>query len=291
MQLPETTIIGLGRLGTTLFQALRCHNIPVKSIFNRSEQKARVVAEDTYIRHTSSFPDSSEQLGDLIFITVSDGAIAQVAEKIADLEPNLEGKTFVHCSGNESAKLLQPLREKGGKIASFHPLQTFTKQSDADSFKGIYFSVQGDQTVFPILKDLANKIGAYVFQVNEMQKSHLHAAAVMASNYLTTLLDASVKVGMLDELSDEQVKKALLPLVRTTLKNTENRSFQGALTGPVKRGDIVTIKKHLSLLEDQPELRELYCILGLHTVNLVKSLDDVDGTTIEKMRKILSEPA
>jgi predicted short-subunit dehydrogenase-like oxidoreductase (DUF2520 family) len=149
--------------------------------------------------------------------------------------------------------------------------------------------MQGDSEAFPLLQELAQQFGAETFEVTKEQKSHLHAAAVMASNYLTTLLNASVEIGTLEGLPDNKVKKALLPLIRTTLGNTSDHSFTEALTGPIKRGDIETIEKHMSLFKNQSELRDLYCVLGLQTVRLAENSGHLDGTVVEKMRKILSE--
>lgn len=287
MQIPKTTIIGLGGLGKTLCQTLFFHNIPVISIFNRTGSKAHKIASGTDVNIAATFPTSSDQLGELVFITVSDRAIADVANRLSELNGDFKGVTFVHCSGNESAELLYPVKEKGGSIASFHPLQTFTDQSGPASFEGIYFSMQGDTDTFPLLQKIADKIGAGVFKINEEQKSHLHAAAVMASNLFNVLLDASIKTATLSGLSEADTKEALLPLVETTLQNSRKTSFAEALTGPIKRGDIETVKKHLALLEDHPELYGIYCSLGKQTVELARSSGDIKNDTAKKMRAIL----
>lgn len=287
MKLPETTVIGLGGLGTALVKTLMSHDIPVESVFNRSVDKAQKLSGQFDIPISSDFPKDVNQLGKLTFITVSDSAIREIADRLSELSDNLEGYIFVHSSGNESADLLDSLRKKGAFTASFHPLQAFTAQSGEQTFKDIYFSLQGDDEAFPILKNLAKEIGAHSFEATANQKSHLHAAAVMAANYLNTLLDASVDIGSLGGLSKSQVQKALLPLIQTTLKNAEGMTFAEALTGPIKRGDAETVKKHVALLKNDKELKELYCVLGKRTVKLAKSSGSIDGTTAQKLRKIL----
>lgn len=289
MNFPETSIIGTGGLGTVLTQTLLAKKIPVKSVFNRTPKKAEELADTNEIEIWGSFPSALDDLGKLVFITVSDDEIEKVARRLSQLSDNIEERIFIHCSGNGGADLLQSLKSKGSSVASFHPLQTFTSRAKPEDFKGIYFSIQGDREVFPLLQELAQQLGAEAFEVTKEQKSHLHAAAVMASNYLTALLDASVEIGTASGLSDEKVKKALLPLIRTTLRNTEHHSLSEALTGPIKRGDIITIKKHLSLLEEQSELRDLYCLLGLQAVRLAELSGHLDGTVIEKMCNILLE--
>lgn len=288
MNLPETSIIGLGGLGKALGRALISKNVPVKSVFNRTEEKARQLASTADIKTYGSFPSAPDELGQLVFITVTDDSIEDIAGRISKLNDDFSDYIFVHCSGTQSADLLQALKSKGAKVASFHPLQTFTAQAKPDDFKGISFSLQGDEEAFPLLSKVAQELGAQAFEITKEQKSHLHAAAVMASNYFTVLLNSSIKIGTHSGLTADQVKKALLPLVRRTLVNNENQPVAEALTGPIKRGDIKTIEEHLALLDDQPELRDLYCTLGLEAVDIMKSTRVLDEGVIEKMRKILS---
>lgn len=287
MSLPKVSVIGIGGLGRALTNTLFDRDIPVKSIFNRSEGPLQL-AEQLEIEIAGSFPQKAAQLGDLVFLTVSDRAIREVAGRLAGLADDFSGRTFVHCSGNESAALLQPLKAKGAATAAFHPLQTFTPQSGPDSFSGIYFSLQGDKKAFPILGQLATQIGAHYFEVSEKQKSHLHAAAVMASNYLNTLLDAAVETGTLSGLPESQVQKALLPLVKTTLGNIGETSSAEALTGPIKRGDIQTVRKHLDMLKDHHDLLGLYRMMGLQTVELSQKSGTLDETTTAELRNLFT---
>lgn len=288
MNLPETSIVGVGGLGKVFARALVSKNVPVKSVFNRTEEKARQLASNVDVESYGSFPSTSDELGKLIFITVPDDAIEDVAGRISELHNDFSERIFVHCSGTQSAESLHALQSKGATVASFHPLQTFTTQAQPSDFKGIYFSLQGDFAAFPVLRKVAQLLGAQAFEVTKEQKSHLHAAAVMASNYFTILLNSSVEIGMQSGLDADQVKKALLPLVQRTLVNNEKQSADEALTGPIKRGDINTIENHLALLDDQPELRDLYCVLGLQAADIAEASEALDGTVIEKMRKILS---
>lgn len=287
MSLPNISIIGAGALGSILTRALMSQDVTLKSVFNRTESKAKDLADELAVSSFGTFPESISELGALTFLTVPDSAIKGVAQRLSKLKGDLENFTFVHCSGNESAEVLQPLKLQGATIASFHPLQTFTAHSRTSDFKGIYFSLQGDVEAFPRLRLVAKKLGAQILEVTKDQKSHLHAAAVLASNYLTTLLDTSVKVAARGGLSDEKVKNALLPLVETTLQNASQQSFIDALSGPIKRGDIRTVEKHLELLDGSPELKQVYCVLGLRTVELAEASGSLEGTVAEKMRKIV----
>lgn len=283
----KITIIGVGALGNSLAMALSAAGVPVKSIFNRTVDKAQKLAFDLNIDVSGSFPSDRSELGDLIFVTVSDSAIEPVAHRLADITDDFSTKTIVHCSGNESASLLNDFEPKGGSIASFHPLQTFTTQSGLSDFENIYFSLQGDKSAFPQLKEIAKKLGALTLEVTEDQKAHLHAAAVMASNYLNTLLDAAVETASASELAPEKVKKALMPLIKTTLQNIGEQSFGKAMSGPIKRGDLQTVSHHLDLLSGQPELLALYRIMGQRTVELARKSKNIDQNIAQKMTNML----
>ncbi|MDZ7680122.1 MAG: NAD(P)-binding domain-containing protein [Fodinibius sp.] len=145
MSLPDTSIIGTGALGSALCRALVDRQFPVKSIFNRDRSLADQLADELGVEYSAAFPQSVEELGSITFLTVSDGAISEVAARISQLSDSFEGYTFVHCSGNESADLLDSLRAKGASVASFHPLQTFNSRSGPEDFRDIYFSIQGDR--------------------------------------------------------------------------------------------------------------------------------------------------
>lgn len=280
--------MGLGALGSTLAEAFAHHNLELKSVYNRDQQRAQAVAGNHKIATASSFPSEAGQLGRLVFLTVSDAAIAETADKLAKLR-GISGRTFVHCSGNESAAILDRLKEKGARTASMHPLQTFNLNSGAADFRNIYFSLQGDDTAFPMLENIAGLLGAETLTVNEEQKSHLHAAAVIASNYLITLLNAATETGGLSGLDKKQVREALYPLIGTTLENFQSTSFKEAISGPIVRGDAETVSKHVQLLDDQKELRTLYTVLGLQTVCKAEETGRLEQVSADGLRRLLNK--
>lgn len=289
VKIPGITIIGLGALGSTLTKALAANGVQIKSVFSRTPQRVQEISRAYDIDIASSFPDEATQLGDLVFLTVTDAAIAETADKLAVLDGDLRDKIFVHCSGNESAVLLDKLKEKGARTASMHPLQTFNVYSDPTDFNNIYFSLQGEAAAFSTLGEIAKLLGANTFIVNEQQKSHLHVAAVMASNYLITLLEASTETGSLSGLDEEQLRKVLAPLIQTTFMNLKSTSFEEAISGPIVRGDVETVNKHLKLLNDQKELRTFYAALGLKTVDKAEETDKLKQDSAEKFRQLFNK--
>lgn len=285
MQLPELSVIGMGRLGGALTRAFCRAGLPVRSVYSRSK-----VTPPEGFSISGTFPAKKTQLGKLVFITVSDSAIEEVSRQLAHLHSDFSSYTFVHCSGNEPADLLSSLRNKNAWTASFHPLQTFTPQSGPETFRKIFFSMQGSSKAFPLLRKVADRIGAQAFEASHKQKETLHAAAVMASNYLITLLESAVETGAVSGLPEDQVKKVLFPLIETTLKNTRTGSFREMLTGPLMRGDIQTVENHLGLLQDFPGLSKIYRTLGSKTLELAATAGHLTPDQVEALRDTLNSP-
>src|SRR5699024_2488858 len=203
-----------------------------------------------------------DQLGEITVITVPDDAIAGVVKHLQQLSDDFSHSCFVHCSGNESAIILEPLQKKGAYIASMHPLQTFNQDSGAEAFSDIYFSLQGDSGLLSTLRNVAEKLGASTIKIHSRHRAHLHAAAVMDSNYLMTLIDDALQITSMADIDGKQVKKMLHPLVTKSPKNTTKEAFEQVLSVPIARSDTGTIKKHLKLLGENRELEKSYIQLG-----------------------------
>ena len=281
---PRTTIIGLGRLGQALARSLPAAGFPIHSLFTRNGSR---LSDEFAI--TGSFPEQKQQLGRLVFLTVPDQAIAEVAQRLAMLDTNFSDHTFIHCSGSEPAERLAELGRLKAAIAAFHPVQTFTAHSGPEDFHNIYFSMQGNPDAFRDLKQIAGQLGARSFEVDNDQKTSLHAAAAMASNYLVTLLSTAAETGAGGGLPESQVKQVLLPLMHTTLRNLQNYPIRDALTGPVRRGDVETVKSHLALLKEQPHLLEVYRVLGRQTVELAEGTGDLREQQLSALRELLDQ--
>lgn len=257
MKLPIISIIGPGRLGNALKSALSKAGYEVARVFGKDE--------------------SFSGFGDLIFITTPDSEIRKVASQIVASEQNLNEKVIVHCSGVLASSVLDELRREGANIACFHPLMAVSPETE--SFQNIYFDIEGDETVIPLLEELAKTIGAKSIRVSPKEKELLHVSAVLASNYLVTLADLSLRISASANIPERTLMDAFLPLMNSSLGNLSKLSPTEALTGPIARGDIQTVQKHLKLLENKPELLEIYKKLGLLTLELISN--DLKDNTIK----------
>lgn len=289
MSRPDVTIIGTGSLGSALAKALFDNNYTITSLFNRRLRKAESVAREVGATYFSEFPESSKELGSLIFLTVQDSEIEHSVDNLSRISHDFSGSMVVHCSGSKEASVLTPLKRRGAGIAAFHPLQTFTSGSGTQEFRNIYFDVEADDITYNRLRNLAEHLGGQTIRITSSAKPYLHAAAVVSSNYLVALLDISGKIAALGGIDKQEAMAAMLPLVRTTLQNLESKSAAKALTGPIKRGDIETVRLHLELLKSDVDLLDTYKSLGLETLQLSEETRSLGGRKKAEMYRLLKD--
>ena len=268
MPKPTFTIIGYGRAGQAFEKALKTAGYTIASVYKTEQDLGNL-----------------NVIGEMVMITTPDSVIQETAEFIASGANSVEGKCFVHCSGTLPSSVLQSLKDKGAEIACFHPIQAITPETD--SFKGSWFDIEGDESALKHLKKLATYFEAETLVVSPEDKEMLHVAAVMASNYMVTLSSLAASVSTGSNLNKSEVLKALLPLMNSTLSNLEKLSPEEALTGPIARGDIETVRKHVKFLKNKGELLSIYKKLGVLTLELVNP-EVVEEPVVSELRKLLS---
>ncbi|MEX2477518.1 MAG: DUF2520 domain-containing protein [Gracilimonas sp.] len=285
MKNSRISIIGLGQVGMTFLEVLSEKNFEITSVFNRSEIESSIQSKYPKTIFQAGLPEKNDPLGDLIFLTVSDDAISEISTQLSRKINGFDGKSIVHCSGTHSSKVLEPFQEKGATVASFHPIKAITKKTS--SFNNIWFDMEGDELLLTMLEELADLFGANSFRVEPEAKPFLHASAVVASNYLVVLADLVTKISAKGNIPEDIAIKALSPLMENTLSNIKELGVTDALTGPIARGDVQTIEKHLQSLDAEPGLSELYKKLGAEAVKIAVRKNG-SSPSLEKIRKLLS---
>ena len=231
-------------------------------------------------------PESPEDLGDWIFLAVRDSAIPSAVDQLTRIPCDWSHKTVVHLSGSFGLTPLQPLANQGASIASMHPLQTFTYPSGRESLDTIFYSLMGDKAVTSTLQTwIREKHGTYKM-VTEEQKQLLHLAAVFASNYMVSLFH------VVELILDNKIPlSALEPIVRTTLENILKNGPSRSLSGPVQRGDVDTIQRHLGQLKNDTARLRMYKQLGLEALDIAEqqegSTDSERQNRLKELRKLL----
>jgi predicted short-subunit dehydrogenase-like oxidoreductase (DUF2520 family) len=264
----SVSIIGTGRLGTTLAVALAAKGYPIRSVVARRVQNARKAASllDAEVQVLAGKQLRTLICADLFLITVPDDQIPLVARELSEINAD-RSVTALHTSGALSSEVLAPLREKGWHTGSIHPLLSV---SAADtSLRGAFWSVEGDRSALRVGKEIVRDLEGKSFSIQSKDKPLYHAAAVMVSGNVVALFDVALE--MLGEcgLDRKTARAVLLPLIASSVRNLETKTPEESLTGTFSRGDVETVKRHLAALKN-PEVRNLYRILGERSLQLAR---------------------
>ncbi len=280
--------IGAGTVGAALARKLSDAGYPVAAVSSKNGASAKKLAgtvDGCQPADNQGVADTAE----LILIATPDDAIAEVARGVGWRR----GQGVVHLSGADSVDVLQPAREAGALVGAFHPLQTFAGVAQAvENIPGSTFALEAEEPLLTTLKEMAQAVGGHWIELEASQKVLYHAAAVMACNYLVTLMKLSTDLWSDFGVSCEQAVRALMPLVRGTLHNIETVGIPACLTGPIARGDTGTVNKHIqALLKSAPELLDAYRELGLQTIPIALAKGKIDNGRAEELKKLLQPSA
>ncbi len=279
-------IVGLGKVGTAMGYLLRKAGYPIVAIADMNPDALSQAQKFTGGRICATIPEVTRE-ADAILITTTDDAIAPACRQLAAAGAILPGRKVIHCSGAGSLDLLEDARKAGAFVASIHPIQSFAHVEGAiENIPGSTFGITAVAEIREWAVDFVLDLDGVPFFVPDADKPLYHAAACIASNYLTTLLYMVEEIYLSLGLNREEAIRAFWPLVRGTLKNIESRGSVQALTGPIARGDIGTVEKHLLAFQEKlPEFLSAYQALGMVTTELglkKRSLTDEKANMIKK---------
>ena len=249
-------IIGAGRVGASFVLAFPSD---VEGILCSTEestlQKARRL-------HVTAYTDGAELARhcDVLLLTVRDDVLASVSQQLAASlkeDGRLSHRCVFHCSGA------------------------------MDRLKGIYMADDGDEQARGVAERIVRTLGSTPFFVPSEERMLYHAAACFCSNYVVTALALAQQLMRRWTASDDDAAKALMPLVDGTLQNVRERNvWQTALTGPVSRGDVGTIVKHLAVMPG--ELIHPYCAFGRAAADLALKNETITAQQHDELTRILA---
>jgi len=280
--------IGAGTVGTAIATRLSAKGYPVVAVYSRSRTSAERLAQAV---DSCLVLDSGQELADtaeLVFITTPDDAIASVASALKWRA----GQSVVHCSGADSTASLEPARKLGAQVGVIHPLQTFASVAQAiENIPGSTFALEAEEPLLTTLKEIANALEGHWIELKASDKVVYHAAAVIACNYLVTLVKLAADLWQTFNVPTTEATRALLPLLRGTIHNLETVGIPQCLTGPLARGDTGTIKKHLDALEKTaPAVLSTYRELGLQTIPVALAKGKINQEQAEELKALLKQP-
>ena len=231
----------------------------------------------------------------IVILAVPDDAVREAARRFARLKP-APAVGVVHLSGALGLDALDALQSN--PVGSFHPLQSFPSPRPPEAFHGITVAVDARTTgLMRRLRALARSIGARPKHVGDGERVLYHASAVFASNFLDVVLREAVLLLEAAGWSEKEATAGLLPLVEGALDNVRRLGVVGALTGPLRRGDVATVRRHLAALHDldrrsprKPPLEAVYRMLGTIALE-VATQAGLDSAAARRMSRALTRKA
>lgn len=274
-------IIGAGRVGCSIGKYLRTKDIELAGYYDVDSAAAKEAAEFT---RTESF-DSLKQLADqsqIIFITTPDSFIIPVWEQLKEL--SLTNQIICHCSGALSSDSFSGRESMSVSCCSIHPMLPFSnKFSSYQQLEHAFFTVEGHPHAVQVITDLLTSYGNEVCRIDAAAKPEYHAAASILSNQVIAVLDMGYRLLEDCGFSREKAVAATAALVRQNIENVLSQGCVHALTGPIERGDVATVEKHLHCLNTEDAA--LYRMLGTRLLAIAEGKNPAQN--YENMRHVL----
>ncbi len=278
-------IIGAGKVGTSLAFVLKRKGLIITAVADVME--ASLHTAENYLGKDVLYTKNNMDImavSDAVAITTQDRVIQAVVKEIYEKANRLDGKLIFHTSGADSSSVLMPLDEKGAYLGSLHPLQTFPDIDSAiEVLPDTCIFIEGDERAVPILRQIGENIGAKVYTIAGKDKVVYHLSAVFVCNLLSALMYAGK--GLMDKINIDFAP--FLPIIKATMKNIENKGPLAALTGPVVRGDVKTVKAHLASIEDMELHKRVYKALSEVAVEMSEERKAIDAKTVEALKDVL----
>ncbi len=259
-QLPSVTILGAGRMGQGLALALR-----EREVFLVSRRGHPVTAP---LRLYSGTRAEAVAKAAVLIFAVPDDAVTSLAADLAAENCVGAHHTVLHLSGLLGRGALAPLVSTGGALGSFHPLQTIADPAAApERLAGAYAGLEGDQRAVEAGEQLADALRMVPVRLSASGKAAYHAGATMVGNYTVVLLAVAERLAREAGVSPETAARMYLPLLGGVAANLDSGPV-AALTGPVRRGDVRTVRAHLAVLSGVDA--RLYRLLGTEALRLAQ---------------------
>lgn len=265
--------IGAGKVGFTLGKYFSEHGKDITGYFSRSEDSAKEAAEFTGSRCFTDMGELIEE-SDVLFLTVPDGIITDVYRQV--VKNPVRDKLICHCSGAMTARKAFPdISETGAFAYSVHPLFAVSSKYKAyEELADVFFAIEGDEEHMDDIEGLLKSACLHYQRIESDSKIGYHCAAAIASNLMIGLVKESVDILGRCGFSPDDALSALTPLIRGNVQHMLDDGLSESLTGPLERGDISTIEKHLDIFADDEDGKDeimLYKLLSKKLIPVAES--------------------
>jgi predicted short-subunit dehydrogenase-like oxidoreductase (DUF2520 family) len=251
-------LIGSGNLAQALAPALKTAGYRIETVAARanasSRRRAAGLAKKLGARAISL--DDAGPASEIIWLLHTDDALTATARLLAG-RSGWKGKIVLHSSGALSSDVLAPLRRAGAHTASLHPMMTFVPGTRPD-FRTVPFALEGDRQAAVAARKIVRALGSEAFSIPAGSKTLYHALGSFSSPMIVAALVTAERVGRAAGLTQSQTRKVMAPILQQTLRNYLDHGAAAAFSGPIKRGDIETVRHHLRELKRVPAAGEVY---------------------------------
>jgi predicted short-subunit dehydrogenase-like oxidoreductase (DUF2520 family) len=256
--------IGAGKVGFSLGKYFSISNISLSGYYSRSFDSSKQAAEFTYSKAYENIQDFLNDT-DIIFITTPDDIVLNVWNEISKFK--LDNKFICHCSGSLSSKIFSNLNNSGAFGYSIHPIYAFSDRYNSyKSLNEAFFSIEGNNEHIDVIKNIFITLKNKYIVITADTKPLYHLASVTVSNLVLSLIHAGCEELVSCGIDQEDALKALLPLIENNIKNLSKNGLINALTGPVERGDLNTIRHHMEVVPY--EFKDTYRELSINLLKL-----------------------
>jgi predicted short-subunit dehydrogenase-like oxidoreductase (DUF2520 family) len=280
-------IIGAGRVGRALGRRLCELDWKIGAVVARSEASARRAVRFIGTGKACAGLTRRVVASQVILIATPDDEIAVVAQELARIgEEELRGKVVLHTSGAMDSTVLNPVQQRGAKIGSMHPLQSFSGIA-VPSLDGKIFAIEGETQAVRVARRIARALGGSPLRITGSKKLLYHAAAAMAAGHVLAVVEAATQLLVSFKMKRSEAVRGLLSLTRQVLENFERLGPRAAWTGPLSRGDYKIVRAHLDALQESPrEFAQAYEALNRLAARV---LSQDTAAMLGELEKILLE--
>jgi len=282
---PSIAFIGAGRLATTLATALSRSGVAVLGIASSNPESARRLAASLSGCKAMSADDTAE--ADLVFLTVPDDHIATVAETTRWRR----GQMLAHCSGATEVAALDAAARQGALTGGFHPMQNFADPQRALALlAGSSVAIEGPPEVEAALSALAERLGMAPLFLPPGARALYHGSASFAASFLLSMLQEAVAVWGAFGIDETRALQALLPVAQGTLQAAAGKGLAGALAGPISRGDVGVVERHLRALEQLgPAHAAFYADMSRRQLELARASGRLSEAQLQRFALLLAK--
>lgn len=284
----SVAVFGPGKVGTAMALMLLDNDYEAMCV-SEPERIARSCAAGVGLTVASIEDVERYHDRDIILITTPDGAIRETCETVVSALGDMEGRKVIHMSGALSLAVLASAKEAGADVLCIHPLQTFADLVGAlESIPGSTFGVTCAPSLREWARDFVEMLEGKPQFIRDEDKPLYHAAAVMASNFVSIIEYAALSIAREIGFDEEGFISAFSPLFLASAANVARLGPTAALTGPLSRGDAETVRKHLEVLSGiSPDIEGMYRSVSRWALRLLEERDELTDDQVEGIRRLL----